>query len=360
MTGERPFVDVIVVLWKSVPYLEALFDGLASLDYPRDRMTLRIVDNGPGDGSLVEARRQMARLAERLPEVVIHEPGTNLGFSGGNNLAIRESIEAGRIFAYCLNSDASFEPGALREAVDVAEADAGVGSVQSLLVLQQDPNEVNSEGNAIHFLGFGYCAGYHRKRSDVADEVKGIAYASGAGVLLRNSALKIVGLFDESLFMYHEDLDLGWRMMSAGYRNVLAPRSVVRHRYDFSRSISKWFFMERNRLLVVLKNYRFATLLVLAPQIVALDIILFLFGVLGGWWKEKLRATAWMFKPSTWVYLHRGRKDMARIRRVPDRVILGLMTPLISYQEFESPFMRAVANPLMRLSFALVKLIVRW
>jgi GT2 family glycosyltransferase len=232
--------------------------------------------------------------------------------------------------------------------------------VQSLLVLQQDPDVINSVGNAIHFLGFGYCAGYHKKRADAPTSVTDIAYASGAGVLLRNAALKHVGLFDETLFAYHEDLDLGWRMMLAGFRNVLAPKSVVRHRYDFSRSISKWYLMERNRVLVVLKNYRWPTLIVLAPQFVALDIVLFLFAILGGWWKEKLRAMAWMFRPSTWSYIIRSRRSVSRTRRVPDRVILGMFSPVIAYQEFENPFIKAVANPLMRLSLAIVRLIVRW
>lgn len=355
-----PLVDIIVPLWHSAPYLEALFAGLAGLDYPRERMTVHFVDNGPGDGSLDEAKRQIGRVQGNLPHIEIHEPGKNLGFSGGNNLAIRKSIEAGHEYSYCLNADASFEPGALREAVAVAEADQGIGAVQSLLVLQQAPDEVNSAGNAIHFLGFGYCADYHLKRADLADRVKNIAYASGAGVLLRNAALKTVGLFDETLFAYHEDLDLGWRMMIAGYRNALAPRSVVRHRYDFSRSISKWYFMERNRLLVVLKNYRVPTIIILAPSLVALDIIMFGFALLGGWWKEKIRADAWLFRPSTWTYLIRGRREVAKTRRVPDREILRMFTPIIAYQEFESPAVRLVANPLMRLCFALVKLIVRW
>lgn len=359
-TTDKPFVDVIVPLWRSAPYLEALFDGVGALDYPRDRMALHLVDNGPGDGSLVEAKRQIGRVQGPLPHIEIHEPGKNLGFSGGNNLALRASIEAGHAYAYCLNADASFEPGALREAVAAAEADPGIGSVQSLLVLQQDPDEVNSEGNAIHFLGFGYCAGYHKKRADIPSEVRGIAYASGAGVLYRNASLREVGLFDETLFAYHEDLDLGWRLMLAGYRNVLAPKSVVRHRYDFSRSISKWYLMERNRLLIVLKDYRWPTLLLLVPLLIALDIILFLFSILGGWWREKLRADAWLFRPSTWSYLVRGRRDIARIRRVPDRMILTMFTPIIAYQEFENPFVRAVANPLMRLCFAIVKFIVRW
>ncbi|MBI4138591.1 glycosyltransferase family 2 protein [Candidatus Uhrbacteria bacterium] len=355
-----PFVDVIVVLWHSRPYLPALFDGLAGLAYPRDRMAVHVVDNSPGDGSLDEVRRLMAVHGERLPSVILHEPGKNTGFSGGNNLAMRQAIESGHPYVYLLNHDASFEPDALAAAVEAAERDPGVGSAQSLLVLQQHPDEVNSVGNAIHFLGFGYCAGYHEKRADVGQDIREIAYASGAGVLYPTRVLKEVGLFDDTLFAYHEDLDLGWRIRLAGYKNVLAPRSVVRHRYEFSRSIAKWFWMERNRSAVVLKNYRWPTLVFLAPQLLAVDIIILMFSVMGGWWREKLRAMVWFWKPSTWVYLMRGRKEVERIRRVPDATILKRWSPEIAYQEFEHPFMTTVANPLMGLSFRILKFVVRW
>lgn len=355
-----PYVDVISVLWKSTPFLEALFEGLVRVEYPHDRMTVHFVDNGPGDGSLDEVKRLQEKHAGRLPPIVIHEPGKNTGFSGGNNLVLRESIEKGHEYGYLLNHDAAFEEGTLREAVTMAETDEGIGSVQSLIVLQQSPDEVNSTGNAIHFLGFGYCAGYHEKRSEISPEKRLIAYASGAGVLLRTSALRVVGCFDETLFAYHEDLDLGWRMMLAGYRNVLAPKSVLRHRYEFSRSIAKWFWMERNRMAVVLKNYHLATLLILAPQLFAIEIIIFLFALYGGWGREKLRAWAWFWKPSTWTYLARGRKEISKLRKLPDHLILERFTPIIAYQEFESPFITTVANPLMRFSFAVLKNVVRW
>lgn len=355
-----PFVDVIVVLWKSVPFLETLFDGLVHLDYPHDRMTVHIVDNGHGDGSLDEVQRLMRLNEEKLPPIEIHEPGKNTGFSGGNNIAMRMSMERGRAYSFLLNHDATFEPGALREAVAVAEADPRVGSVQSLLVLQQNPDEVNSRGNAIHFLGNGYCDGYHERRADVRDAVVPIGYASGAAVLYRNDVLKEVGLLDETLFAYHEDLDLGWRILLAGYRNVLAPRSVVRHRYEFSRSIAKWYWMERNRGIVVLKNYRLATLVVLAIPLFVTDLAILMFGIMGGWWREKLRAMAWFWKPSSWAYLFRGRRDIARIRKVPDAFILRAFVPVIAYQEFESAIMTTVINPMMRLAFVVVKTIVRW
>jgi len=356
----QPFVDVIVVLWHSTPFMEDLFRGLLDLDYPRDRVTVHFVDNSPGDGSLDEVKRLMQVHAGNLPSIELHEPGTNTGFSGGNNLVMRLSMERGHEYSYLLNHDASFEPGCLREAVALAESDPTIGSVQSLIVLQQKPDEINSTGNAIHFLGFGYCAGYHLPRSAAPSEPVAIGYASGAGVLYPNRVLKDVGLLDETLFAYHEDLDLGWRILLTGSRNMLAPRSVLRHRYEFSRSIKKWFWMERNRTAVLLKNYHWATILLLLPQLLALDILLFAFAVAGGWWREKLRAWSWFFKPSTWSYILRGRREIARIRKVPDQRILSVFTSVVAYQEFESPFVRTVANPLFRLSYAIIRALVRW
>lgn len=355
-----PFVDVIVVLWKSAPYLEALFDGLVTLEYPRDRVTIHFVDNGHGDGSLDEVQKQMARLEGKLPPIEIHEPGLNTGFSGGNNLAMKLSIERGHEYCYLLNHDASFEPNALTEAVAVAEQDPMIGSVQSLLVLQQHPNEVNSTGNAIQFLGFGYCDGYHDARSSVSTDVRSIAYASGAAVLYRNNALKTVGLLDEILWLYHEDLDLGWRLLVAGYRNMMAPASIVQHRYDFSRSIAKWYWMERNRGLVVLKNYRLATLVILALPLLVTDLAILLFAIMGGWWKEKLRAMGYFWKPTTWRYVIQGRREIARIRQLSDRRVLASFSAVIAYQEFESPLMTVLVNPLMRIAFAMIKMIARW
>lgn len=355
-----PFVDVITVLWNSVPFVELLFDGLARTDYPKDRWAVHFVDNNPGDGSLAEVKKHMARLAGKLPEIIIHEPGSNTGFSGGNNLVMKISIEQGHAYSYLLNHDAFFEPATLKEAVAVAESDARVGSVQSLIVLQQNPDEVNSAGNAIHYLGFGYCAGYHSLRKDFPSVVKKIAYASGAGALYRNSVLKEVGLLDETLFLYHEDLDLGWRILLNGNRNLLAPKSVLCHRYEFSRSIAKWFWMERNRTAVMLKNYHWLTLLSLSPLLLATDVAILAFAIKGGWWREKLRANFWFLKTSTWAYILRGRKDIARIRKVPDRAILDSFTPHIAYQEFENDLVKTIANPFWEITFAMLKVIVRW
>ncbi len=355
-----PTCDVVTVLWKSAPFLPALFEGLAACDYPRDRWRMHFVDNNPGDGSLAAVQELRKKYEGTLPEIVIHAPKTNTGFAGGNNLVFRQAIAEGRDFVYLHNHDAAFEPACLREAVAIARSDGRIGSVQSLIVLADQPDVLNSSGNAIHFLGYGYCAGYLDPRGSAPGGPADIAFASGAGVLYPVPVLAKVGGLDETLWLYHEDLELGWRIALAGYRNVLAPRSVLRHKYEFSRSIQKWFWMERNRLAVVIKNYRLATLVLLLPGLVAVEVATWLFALKGGWVKEKARAAAWFFRPSTWAYLRRGRREISALRVVRDRDVIARFTADIDYQGVTTPFIAKVANPLMRIYRRAVLLLVRW
>jgi GT2 family glycosyltransferase len=357
---ESPRLAVVTVLYRSERFVRPLLESVAAVDYPRERLELHLVDNGPGDGTLAAARAEIARLGARLPEVIIHEPGQNLGFAGGNNVALRAALARGVDACFLLNPDAAFEPAALREAVQAMRSEPGVGSVQSLLVLAESPELVNTSGNHLHFLGFGYTGGYQAGRADVADRVVEIAYASGASMLLPRAALEDVGLFDETLWLYHEDLDLGWRLRLAGYRNLLAPRSVCRHHYEFSRSRGKWFWLERNRRLVVLKNYRWPTVLLLLPWLVVTDAGLVALALKGGWWREMLRAVAALGRPSLWSYLLREHGRIARSRRVADAEILRHMTAVIDHADFASPVVKRLLDPLWTATLGALRVIVRW
>jgi hypothetical protein len=359
-SANLPFVAVVTVIYRCEKFMLGLLDSIAAVDYPRERLELHLVDNGPGDGSLAAARREIGRLGSRLPPVVIHEPGANLGFAAGNNLALRAAVARGADYAFLLNPDATFEPLALREAVAVAESTADAGSVQSLLVLADDPETVNTSGNHIHFLGFGYVGGHLSARAAVPPGPRDIAFASGASVLLPVPVLARAGLFDETLWLYHEDLDLGWRIRLLGLRNLLAPASVCRHHYEFSRATAKWYWMERNRWIVVLKNYRWPTVLLLLPAMLIADLGLLLMATKGGWLGAKLRSLVWFLRPAAWRYLWRGRRAVAALRRVPDRELLRHFTARIDHPDFRGPVVRHVVEPTWKLMLALVRVLVRW
>jgi len=227
-------------------------------------------------------------------------------------------------------------------------------------VLGGDPEVVNTSGNHIHFLGFGYVGGYLGARVAVPAGPCDIAFSSGACVLVPVPVLEQVGLFDETLWLYHEDLDLGWRIRLAGRRNLVAPSSVCRHHYEFSRAKSKWYWMERNRWIVVLKNYRLATILLLLPAMVVADVGLLLMAAKAGWLGAKVRSLLWFARPSSWLTLWRGRRAIAEIRRVPDRELLRHFTAVIDYPDFRSPIVTKVIEPVWKVMLAILRRLVRW
>lgn len=355
-----PIIAIVTVMYRCQRFVQPLLESVASVDYPRERLSLHLVDNSPGDGTFAAAQVAMAQLKDRLPVICCHEPGENVGFAKGNNLALRRALESGADYVFLLNPDATFEPNALRAAVDYARQHPKVGSVQSLLVLGDAPDQVNTLGNAIHFLGFGYVAGYRSLRSVVPTSPRPIGFSSGACVLLSTSVLRKVGLFDETLWLYHEDLDLGWRIRLAGFENMIVPSSVCRHHYEFSRSTSKWYWMERNRWLVIIKNYRLRTIVLLLPLLLITDLGLLALAAKGGWLKHKFKALIWFLHPHTWNYLYQGRQNIKRIRQVTDRQILTLYSATIDHPDFRNPLVTYLVEPVWKAYLTLLRKVIRW
>lgn len=356
----RPTIELIVVSYDHARFMSALFESLAKVNYPKAGWRIHIVINKDGDGTLQEVERKQSELAGQLPELKIHEPHTNLGFAGGNNLVMQWALRRGSGYVYLLNPDTEMEPDALNEALKVASSQSHVGSVQSLLIRGDNRQQINSSGNALHFLGFGYARGDHDPLSNAPQEACVINYPSGAGVLIPVKTLSDVGLFEEALFAYHEDLDLGWRIRLSGRKNYLAPGSRVVHHYEFSRSISKWHLMERNRGLVIFKNYKILTVIALLPALIATDVAIWAFAAKNGWLKQKFKASWHFFKPSTWSYLIKARERVNRHRRVPDYAIFYNMTYKIEYQELNSGWAEQIANFFWKALYTSYMVIINW
>ena len=105
---------------------------------------------------------------------------------------------------------------------------------------------------------------------------------------------------------------------------MLAPRSVVFHKYEFSRNPEKFFFLERNRALVLLKNLRLRNLLVLAPALLAGELGLAAVALRDGWFRQKARAWGHLLTPRAWRHVRAGRAAQRSIRRVEDAEIVRL------------------------------------
>lgn len=365
-----PRVAIIYLLYNGRQYIADCLASLKNLNYPKDSVTLFVVDNKSTDGSLEFFKTEiLPKYRDFLFEVKIIENKENFGFAEGNNVGIRAALEQDFDFVYLLNQDTEIDPDFVREAVEAAQANPEAGSVQSLILLGSDKTRVNSIGNAIHFLGFGYARGYGMLVSDAEAEIERrlkkertlrIAYSSGAGVLYRAKALKEAGLLDPELFLYHEDLDLGWRMRLLGWENILAPRSWIYHKYEFSRSIKKYYWMERNRFIVIFKLYRLPTLLLLSPAFIASELGLLFMALRSGWWREKIRGYKYFLSPNNWLKIFSSRRAVQKNRKRSDCEIVDLFTSSILFQDFKNPFVLYFVNQILTVYWIIARAFIFW
>lgn len=349
--NDTPKVLVIVLTYNAAEYLGDCLSSVARVQYPREFFKVLVVDNGSTDGSV-------EFMETNFPDIEIIVNDTNLGFAGGNNVGMRYAIDHGFDFAYLLNQDTVVDANFINEAVAVAQTDTRIGAVQSKLLLHDKPELINSRGNMIHYLGFAFAGGYLEQDRQL--EISEIAYASGASCLLRVSALKEVGVFNDSFFMYHEDTDLGWRFWLAGWRVVLAPKSVVYHKYEFSRSIKKFYFMERNRTTVLLQNYKMATMFVIAPALFVMNGAMLINSIINGWWKEELSAYAYFINTLVWKNILATRRTVQALRKQKDRDVISRFTGRIEFQDVDSPLLHFVVNPVFNAYWWVIKRIIWW
>jgi GT2 family glycosyltransferase len=186
----------------------------------------------------------------------------NLGFAGGYNRGIEAAH--GKYIAI-INNDAVASPQWLSSLIKVAEEDAKIGAVASIIADGNRPNVLDSCGVGIALDGMSRQL-MRGQAPPVLSVPKEVLVASGCACLFRADALAVVGLFDESFFAYCEDTDLGLRLRWAGFKTVVAPDARVTHYYSMTTgkySLQKVFWVERNHLLVALKNFPPALLVVL-------------------------------------------------------------------------------------------------
>lgn len=342
---------IIVVNYKDYAnrYLADFLTSLRAQDFTGS-WQLFLVDNE-------STAQSLNYLASRAGEATIIVNRHNDGFAKGNNDGIKAAIKAGHEYFVLLNLDIILTPDALSQLVAAADKFQNWGSIQALLMLHPATDKINSWGNSFHYLGFGYCLGNGQLPCDVYSQQ--IAYGSGAGLLLSRESWQKVGGFDEKFWMYHDDLELGWKLRLAGYENYLANQAVIYHKYQFAKSIKQYYWMERNRGIVLLTHYRLLTLLLILPILLISEIGLFILASTKGFGWQKLRSYLWFVNPLNWSYLWRRRQFLKKLRVRPDRAMIKWLAGEINYQDMSSQIL-PLANLILKTYWQMVKKLIVW
>jgi GT2 family glycosyltransferase len=270
-------VSVCIVNWNTRELLCQCIDSVIRLTGPKVSYEIIVVDNCSADGS-VEAVRS------RFPEVRVVASEENLGFARGCNLA---ASQANGRYIFYLNPDTEFVTDAMTGMLEEIERDPGIGAVGCRL-LNSDGSiqytcacDVPSPWNELCSL-LGLDRLFPRSRLFSARELgywdhqdtRDVECLSGACMLLSRELDSRLRGFDESFFMYGEDVDLCLRIREAGYRlRYLASEVIYHHEGAGSRKRGRDFAPVRQRA---------ANLRVMARHDGALKAFLYRMAVLAG------------------------------------------------------------------------------
>lgn len=316
MSGRDAAVAVVIVCHDSAPALSETLPAL--LAQLRSDDELVVVDNASSDGS--------AKVARSLaPDAVVVSTGANLGFAGGCHAGADASSAPLLLF---LNPDAVPAPGCVEALRACAEAQPEWGAWQAVVTMHGG-RDVNTAGNYVHFLGFGWSGELDRPVSSVPAARRVVGFASGAALVVRRFAWDSCGGFDPRYFMYGEDLDLSLRLRLAGWEVGVEPAARVDHDYAFTKGDYKWFYLERNRWWTLVGVYPGALLALLAPALLLFELALLVAAWKGGWLRAKLRS--WVAVAREFPAMLDRRREIQATRRVsPRRFAEGLTTSLDS------------------------------
>jgi GT2 family glycosyltransferase len=239
-------VDVVIVNYNSGPMLARAVAALQAQTVGASRIV--IIDNDSHDDSL--------RLIQpgAIPVEVVRA-GANLGFAGGNNLALRSHVRAP--WVALLNPDAFPRRDWLERLTRAARSHPAYTFFGCKMVDASDDRRLDGVGDVYHISGLHWRDGHGCPDCAAYQQPREIFSACAAAALYRTHDVLQAGGFDEDFFCYAEDVDLGFRLRLRGHRCLYVPDAVVEHvgsaiagvRSDFSL-----YHGHRNLVWVYVKN----------------------------------------------------------------------------------------------------------
>ena len=175
------------------------------------------------------------KIKEAFPEIIYFGLDKNLGFAGGNNIAIEYSIKNNYEFILLLNNDTIVEPDFLAQLVDCLKNNCKLQAVQPLIYNNSYPKKIWSTGGIWNnWIGDSFTIKKNPSQSNYTNR----DWLTGCAMLIRTSVLKDVGAFNENLFAYYEDVDLSFRINKRGNTLAVVPASIIYHKVSASVNAS--------------------------------------------------------------------------------------------------------------------------
>ena len=307
--NEQPLISIIVLNYNAGELLLNCINSIKKSTY--QNLEIIVVDN-------ISTDKSQEICKEKYPDIKLIQNKKNFGYCEGNNIGIRE---AKGDFLVILNPDTIVEPNWINELIS-AHNEFGDGLYQPKILSLNEENTIQSTGNMLHIFGFGFARDKGNKVIERKEEIEKVGYASGTCLFTTRKVLDKIGLLDEFLFLYHDDLDLGWRGAQIGINSFYVPKSKIYHveSYSLKWSSKKFYWLERNRKYCLLTHYSKDTYQKMKFSLILVDLFVWTFYFSKGFLGAKIRAEIDIRKNKK--IIDRKYHELEKKKTIPDKELI--------------------------------------
>jgi hypothetical protein len=258
-------ISIIIVHYNTDKETKECLDSLEDVKTTQNfKFDVVLLDN---------ASKDPLKLKNNYPNTELIRSDSNLGFTGGNNLAIKYAIEKHNSdYILLLNNDTIVDPDFLKNLYKCIKNYPKAGLITPKIYFEKNYEYFKSDylptdrGKVVWYAGgsidWKHLAANHRGVDEVDhgqfDEVTKVDFATGCCLLISREIVETVGLLDDDLFLYSEDVDYSLRIKAAGYDLMFCPDSLVWHKNAGSSggsgSAVQQYYQTRNRLWIAKKH----------------------------------------------------------------------------------------------------------
>jgi GT2 family glycosyltransferase len=259
-SGSRePQVGVIIVNYNGAGDTMECIESIMKMSY--SNMKLYVVDNCSPNGSGRQLSHYIGKLDPARIEFIQLE--RNVGFSGGNNVAIRQAMDEGAELLWLINNDTVVHPDALGRLVETMKSNPDLGIAGSKIYFY-GTKKIWFAGGVINKFGMSSHDGYLKEDADGSLYAEGgeVGYITGCSLLARRKMINQIGVLDEDFFLYYEDTEFCRRAIRFGWKVYYEPKSVVWHKVSAStksklndHSPALDYYDIRNSIIYIRKCY---------------------------------------------------------------------------------------------------------
>ena len=299
-------VSIIILNYNGLKFLKKCLPTIEKQSY----LTIEtiVVDNNSSDGSCDFVKSQTS--------VKLIANNENYGYSKANNIA------AGRAngdFLLFLNNDTELFPDMIEKLV-LNYQEMSILAPAQILFVNKGVDLFGAAGNGMDIFGYPY--------GNKNPKITKVFYVDGAAIFIKKEDFINIGMFDEELFLFEEDIDFSWRAQLMGYKIVQSWDSKFYHYSGgsalgggfknkiYETSYFRRYLNERNVIRNILKNYSFSFLVIILPSLLLIHLCEIIILIIIGNWKVAacyFRAYHWNIMNFKDTIIHRKKVQSVRI-----------------------------------------------